>query len=146
MESFRTRGGQLAGFGAVFLGLLGSLLSDGLSGLSGPPNVLGTALYGFGLLAVLASLLISLGSVVRPVRGRSVSPSLSLHRYLTTAALLKAETWQHEMRTLRSYPDVLRRQGWINRRLAGALYVASAALAAGLLATTLCLIIILADA
>ena len=142
MESFRSRGGQIAGFGAVFLGLLGSLLPDGLDDLTGVPCVAGVALFLGGVALVLFSILICLFSVVRPRRRRGISPSRMLARYLSTPALLKAKPWQLELRTLRGLPDVLAWSAWLSQRTAGALYVASASLAAGLFLTASCLVIL----
>lgn len=142
MESFRGRAGQLAGFGAVFLGLLGSLLPDGLDRLTGIWDVVGTSLFLGGIALVLGSILVCLFSVVRPRRVRGVSPGPMLARYLTTPKLLTAKPWQLDLRTLRGLPDVLTWNAWLNRRAAGALYVASVSLAAGLIAISLCLVIL----
>lgn len=142
MESFRARGGQIAGFGAIFLGLLGSLLPRGLDGLSGAPCIVGTALFLGGIGLVLLSTLICLLSVVRPKRRPGISPTKTLERFLSTPELLRAESWQLELRMLRGLPDILRWQAWLNQRTAGALYVASVSLAVGLMGTAACLVIL----
>lgn len=141
-ESFRARGGQLAGFGAVLLGLLGSLVPDALVDLDGLACVAATSTFIVGVLLILMSILICLGSVVRPSRDLGISPYRSVDNYLRTRSLLTAKPWQLELRTLRAFPDILVWHGWLNQRKAGALFLASSTLATGLLATAACLVIL----
>lgn len=141
-DSFRTRAGQLAGFGGVFLALLGALLGDTFDGLNDAVCVVAKAFLVGAVAAVTGSIYLALIHVVRPLTRPGISPQGMLNRYLATPGLLRARSWEYELRVVRSLPRELAWMAWVNQRQAGALYLASVLMASGLLATAVCLVIL----
>lgn len=139
LDSIQLRGGQLAGFAGILLGLLASLVPDGFSSMAGFSKCLAIAAFVMGLGFLLTAILIALLFVVRPTRFWGISPSTHVESFLRKKEQFGAEPWKLQLAKLRGYPDALRWHAWVNRRKAAALFVAYLALAIGLLASAVCL-------
>lgn len=135
MASLQTRGGQLAGFSGLILGLLPPLAAEGVAGLSGAACSVARSLLVIGTACVLISAVICLFAVVRPSRLRGITGSEETGDWFKNPSLLDSKPWQLEGRTLRFYPAALAWQEWVNGRKAAALFIASVFLAIGLTAS-----------
>jgi hypothetical protein len=139
LDSIQLRGGQLAGFAGILLGLLASSVPDGFSAMAGFAKCLAIATFVMGQGFLLTAILISLLFVVRPTRFWGISPARRVDSFLKKKGQFGAERWKLQLAKLRGYPDALRWHAWVNRRKAAALFVAYLTLAIGLLASAVCL-------
>ncbi|HEX6781309.1 MAG TPA: hypothetical protein VF125_04680 [Solirubrobacterales bacterium] len=106
-ESLRTRGGQVAGFGAVFLALIGANAAKILESVTG---CTGTAI-GVALLSASAclavSVVVAVVGVIKPQPFASISAD-EITNYLTDRFLNEPDLWRVHVRSLRGLETATR--------------------------------------
>jgi len=144
MTSLQARGGQLAGFAGVVLGLLAPLAAR-TAELSDGAGIASRAALLIAGLAVTTCAVVCLFAVMRPTRVRGITASRETLNWFTGRGLAEAKAWQLEGRTLRFYPAALAWQEWINSRKAAALFLASVIFAIGLASTAVALAMVIVN-
>lgn len=100
-ESLRTRGGQVAGFGAVFLALIGANAAKILETVDGcAGTAIGLALLGAAA-CLAASVVIAGVGVIKPQPFASISAD-EITNYLTDRFLSEPDLWRVHVRSLRA--------------------------------------------
>jgi hypothetical protein len=101
VESLSTRGGQIAGFGALFLALIGGNAAEILHETHGPARTV----IAVALVVAALCLVVSVAAAVVGVNRRGRGPSVSADEiavYLTKQFLDEFELWQVQVRSLRT--------------------------------------------
>jgi hypothetical protein len=100
-ESLRTRGGQLAGFGAVFLALIGSNAAKILHESHGCDRTeIAVALIIAGL-CLVASVAVAVIGVIKPQSYAAISAD-EITNYLSDRFLTESDLWRVHVRSLRA--------------------------------------------
>lgn len=106
-ESLRTRGGQVAGFGAVFLALIGGNAVKMLESVDGcAETAIGVALIGAGL-CLAASVAVAVGGVIKPQPFASISAD-EITNFLSDRFLSEPDLWRVQVRSLRALETATR--------------------------------------
>jgi hypothetical protein len=106
-ESLRTRGGQVAGFGAVFIALIGSNAAKILESVHGCPQVwIGLTLIGASLCLVV-SVAVAVVGVIKPQPFASISAD-EITNYLSDRFLSEPDLWRVHVRSLRALEQATR--------------------------------------
>lgn len=106
-ESLRTRGGQVAGFGAVFLALIGGnavKMLETVDGCAG--TVIGVALIAASL-CLAVSVAVAVGGVIKPQPFASISAD-EITNYLSDRFLSEPDLWRVQVRSLRALETATR--------------------------------------
>jgi hypothetical protein len=100
-ESLRTRGGQVAGFGAVLLALIGGNAAEILETVDGCAGVaVGVALLGAAL-CLTASVMVAVIGVIKPQSFATISAN-EITNYLSDRFLNEPDLWRVHVRSLRA--------------------------------------------
>jgi hypothetical protein len=100
-ESLRTRGGQVAGFGAVFLALIGGNAAEILETVDGRAGaVVGAALLGAAL-CLAGSVVVAVVGVIKPQPFATISAD-EITNYLSDRFLNEPDLWRVHVRSLRA--------------------------------------------
>jgi hypothetical protein len=100
-ESLRTRGGQVAGFGAVFLALIGGNAAKILETVDGCAGAaVGAALLGAAL-CLAASVAVAVVGVIKPQPFATISAD-EITNYLSDRFLNEPDLWRVHVRSLRA--------------------------------------------
>lgn len=130
-ESLRTRGSQVAGFGAVFLALIGANAAKILKTVHGCPD---TAI-GLALLAastcLAVSVVVAVVGVIKPQPFASISAD-EITNYLTDRFLSEPDLWRVHVRSLRALETATRDAQDGGNAVATAINIALFAFLAGL--------------
>ena len=106
-ESLRTRGGQVAGFGAVFLALIGGNAAKILETADGCTGaVIGLALIGASL-CLAVSVVVAVVGVIKPQPFASISAD-EITNYLSDRFLSEPDLWRVHVRSLRALETATR--------------------------------------
>jgi hypothetical protein len=100
-ESLRTRGGQVAGFGAVFLAVIGGNATTILEAVDGGVGaVIGSALIAASL-CLTASVAVAIVGVIKPQSYATISAE-EIANYLSDRFRNEPELWRVHVRSLRA--------------------------------------------
>jgi hypothetical protein len=100
-ESLRTRGGQIAGFGAAVLALIGANAVKMLESVHGRPHTyVGIALIGAAL-GLAASVAVAVIGAIRPKTSAAISAD-EIANYTSNRFLTEPDLWRVHVRTLRA--------------------------------------------
>jgi hypothetical protein len=106
-ESLRTRGSQVAGFGAVFLALIGGNASKILETVDGcAGTVTGLALLAAAI-CLAVSVVVAVVGVIKPQPFASISAD-EITNYLTDRFLSEPDLWRVHVRSLRALETATR--------------------------------------
>jgi hypothetical protein len=100
-ESLRTRGGQVAGFGAVLLALIGGNVAQILGAVDGWDGIaVGVALLGAAL-CLATSVVVAVVGVIKPQPFATISAD-EVTNYLSDRFLDEPDLWRVQVRSLRA--------------------------------------------
>jgi hypothetical protein len=103
-ESLRTRGGQIAGFGAAVLALIGGNATVLLSALSGFPGTFIDATLVAAACCLAAAVSIAIWGTLRPKAFAAISAE-EIDNYITPAFLSEVDLWRVHVRSLHMLRD-----------------------------------------
>jgi hypothetical protein len=130
-ESLRTRGGQIAGFGAAVLALIGGNAGTILGAAAGSTRVAIGAAFLAAVTCVAAAVAIAVWGVIKP-RGFVVLAADEIALYASERFLNEPDLWRVHVRALRALEKAARQAQGDGNAAAGALMVSLDALLAGL--------------
>jgi hypothetical protein len=130
-ESLRTRGGEVAGFGAAVMALIGGNAATIMGAVEGVARVV----VGVGLLASAVCLGIAVGTaiwgVIKPRPFAAVAAD-EIKIYSSGRFLAEPDLWRVHLRSLRALETAIRKAQELGNAAAGAIMVSLYALLAGL--------------
>lgn len=130
-ESLRTRGSQVAGFGAVFLALIGGNAAKILETVDGRAGTaIGLVLLGASL-CLAVSVVVAIVGVIKPKPFASISAD-EITNYLTDRFLSEPDLWRVHVRSLRALETAARNAQHGGNTAAKAINVSLFAFLAGL--------------
>lgn len=130
-ESLRTRGGQIAGFGAAVLALIGGNTAAILGAAQGFPRIMvGAALLGAAV-CLTASVAVAIWGVLKPRPFATFGPE-EIGNYASDRFLSEPDLWRVHVRSLRSLEAITRHAEEERRAVARAIAVSLYAFLAGL--------------
>jgi hypothetical protein len=143
-ESLRTRGGQVAGFGAVFLALIGGNATKILEAVDGCDGaVVGIALVGASL-CLAVSVVVAVLGVIKPQPYASISAD-EITNYLSDRFLSEPDLWRVHVRSLRALETATRNAQEGGNSAARAINISLFAFLAGLAFSVLAIGILIVE-
>ena len=130
-ESLRTRGGQIAGFGAAVLALIGGNAGAMLGAVDGLARVAIGVTFLAGVVCVTAAVAIAIWGVIKPRAFVAVAADEIL-LYCSERFLAEPDVWRVHVRALRALEKTTREVQEAGNAAAGAVRVSLYALLAGL--------------
>jgi hypothetical protein len=130
-ESLRTRGGQVAGFAAAVLALIGGNAGAILAAVEGPGRVaIGAALL-TAVLCLTAAVAIAIWGVIRPRSFAAIAPD-EITNYTSERFLNEPDVWRVRIRALRALEVGARQTAEDGNAAAKAIMISLYAFLAGL--------------
>ncbi len=130
-ELLRTRGGQIAGFGAAVIALIGSNVGAVLEAMAGSTRVmLGAALL-ISVICLTAAVVVAIWGVIKPQPFVSVAAD-EISVYASERFLTEPDLWRVHVRSLRTLEQATRQAQEDGNAAAGAIMISLYALLAGL--------------
>jgi hypothetical protein len=137
VQSFRTRGVQLAGFSGAVLALAGANAASILGALHGAPR------YGAGMALLVGSLLLVAAFMTSLLPRPAFDPSgREIVNYVSTRFIEEPELWRVQVRTIRGLVLLIARTTNQGDEAASSINRAERLLAAGLLGVGVALVIL----
>ena len=130
-ESLRTRGGQIAGFGAAVLALMGGNTARVLEAVEGSARLATGAMLLAAVLCLAAAVAVAIWGVLKPKPFAALAAD-EIALYTTNRFLAEPDLWRVHIRALRALEEATRETQESENAVAGAIMISLYTFLAGL--------------